>query len=818
MNINTKYLWEYILPNTDRFFGVNGKSEDEEIDGNEEKSIVDYVEAKPSSGVTFRISAAREPMPENPGGEAPGLEKFFGKKGVENSAEDAPEKKEKDNSETRKQRDKRRLRYTRVLPLEISIDSMEAGFVRLALKKPYPLHSSRFCDLWFYGSKELRDSGASLWLETSKGDILLEADCGKACWTLCKADTAQFHDSYITGIKLIIDSGCNAVCYIDSLRVGSLRGFKPVEEEKVYDGKVFINPQRITSGEDSKIEVVYQTERDYERGSALKLVTPALWILQDDDINRDYYCCAYIEANGLKKKVSVLINPKWDTRWRRETEIFTEEDILKGGRFIWEINNIAWDEDKRVESKDFRVYIKENGRCAYSIHNTRPVLEIAPLKRSGYRLALRQKSSVRNAGAYITSIDENGNTADSDCEPVEVSFNNLSNNESAVIKAPMTNGKSGILEVPSNSSLYQVSILMDKGRKLKSNVIDLSGNDYRPYFGYIHGHSSNSEDGRQNLEYCYRFGRDNALLDFCSITDHFWSHEPMWKWEYMLECSSKMNRNGEFVTIPGYEWSSQDHGDRNVYFMNEDEALPCELGPIESTPSELYEQLTGKNALIIPHSTAYEVRARGINWNYYNPQLERLVEIYSAHGSSETTAGNRFLLDNVTMYPHIDQNTVQAALERGCRVGFIAGGDDHTRPLPKGSGIFCVWAEDCTRESIWKAMYNRRCYGTTGARIVVDFNVNGCWMGSEVRVERLNAERNISFRVLSDIPVHKIELIKNRSCTHLWYPPDNSTLQLRGEWTDTSWILPNEYFYLRVFTTDSQVAWSSPVWVNAGEI
>ena len=63
------------------------------------------------------------------------------------------------------------------------------------------------------------------------------------------------------------------------------------------------------------------------------------------------------------------------------------------------------------------------------------------------------------------------------------------------------------------------------------------------------------------------------------------------------------------------------------------------------------------------------------------------------------------------------------ALERGWLLGLIASSDDHagrpgatdwlrTQQVYPG-GLVAVWAPELTREALWDALWNRRCYGTT---------------------------------------------------------------------------------------------------------
>ena len=82
---------------------------------------------------------------------------------------------------------------------------------------------------------------------------------------------------------------------------------------------------------------------------------------------------------------------------------------------------------------------------------------------------------------------------------------------------------------------------------------------------------------------------------------------------------------------------------------------------------------------------------------------------------------------------------------RGLKVGFIGGSDDHSgRPGWSAAtvahhgvrgGLTAFLANDLTRETLWDALRARRCYGTTGERIILDVTVNGHPMGSELVAE-----------------------------------------------------------------------------------
>ena len=85
-------------------------------------------------------------------------------------------------------------------------------------------------------------------------------------------------------------------------------------------------------------------------------------------------------------------------------------------------------------------------------------------------------------------------------------------------------------------------------------------------------------------------------------------------------------------------------------------------------------------------------------------------------------------------------------MNKGYRLGFVGGSDTHItrpgsiikepgKPFPyKESGLTAVYAKELSREAILDALKHRRCYATTGHRIIVEFSINGHFMGEEFAV------------------------------------------------------------------------------------
>jgi len=253
--------------------------------------------------------------------------------------------------------------------------------------------------------------------------------------------------------------------------------------------------------------------------------------------------------------------------------------------------------------------------------------------------------------------------------------------------------------------------------------------DLRPFWGDLHGQSGETV-GTNTVEDYFRFARDVALLDFTGHQGNDFQITAE-TWAEIGRCARTFYEAGRFVCFPGYEWSANTPagGDRNVYYLKDGEDIfrtshwqvadradqDTDRYPVQS----LFDELRHRDALVVPH-----IGGRPASLEFHDPDLEPVIEIYSAWGQFE------WLL--------------REAIERGYKVGFVAGSDDHKgRPgasYPGSSsfgvygGLTCVLAHTLTREGIWEAIKARRCYATSGQRIALNVQADGHPMGSEFSV------------------------------------------------------------------------------------
>jgi len=335
---------------------------------------------------------------------------------------------------------------------------------------------------------------------------------------------------------------------------------------------------------------------------------------------------------------------------------------------------------------------------------------------------------------------------------------------------------------------------------------------YHLYWGDIHGHSGLC-DGTGTPDDYYQYARDVAGLDISALTTHD-AHgfipldEDEKTWNLIRKKTDSYYHPGEFVTFLGYEWTSWRYGHQHLLFLNSEEAEIFSFrNPQSSTPNKLWECLKGKEVIIIPHHVGGGPIA--YDWNFYNADFQPLTEICSIHGNCE------FLGCSKEIYNPKKGHFVRYALARGYRLGIIASGDSHNGHPGRRevgaltSGLMGVYAEMLDRESIWKALKNRRVYATSGARIILDFKINGYSMGEIASLSNKNDARFVSAEVIGSDVIKEITIIKNGFDL---YTTQGQGIENTVKYIDVSLAKEGEYYYLRVVQEDGEMAWSSPIW------
>ncbi len=370
----------------------------------------------------------------------------------------------------------------------------------------------------------------------------------------------------------------------------------------------------------------------------------------------------------------------------------------------------------------------------------------------------------------------------------------------------------------------------------------------QPLWGMIHAHAELS-DGSGDIAHYYNYMRDEAGLDFGALTEHdHVSETPDEYWRLIQEFAEERNQPGRFVAFLAYEWAKwvrKGYGDRNVYYLHDRRPIYRSEEADYPHPTDLFRALQDETAIIIPHHPASN--GNHCDWRDHEPEKERLVEIYSSWGSSERSVhdGNplpirpaKKVADPPLDAGEVPAGFVQRALELGWRVGFTGGGDDHYGhpgdnirigwpPFQYQAGLMAAWAGERNRASIWEALWQRRTYATTGARIIVRFTLDGHEMGSILTLNdapRLEMKRRIRVEAHGAAAIEKIEIVRNNQDVHV---QDGGELDMAFVWEDREalsainlpparWSAnPFTFYYVRVIQSDGEMAWASPIWIES---
>ncbi|NOZ23158.1 MAG: CehA/McbA family metallohydrolase [Planctomycetes bacterium] len=371
-------------------------------------------------------------------------------------------------------------------------------------------------------------------------------------------------------------------------------------------------------------------------------------------------------------------------------------------------------------------------------------------------------------------------------------------------------GVSAKATAPSSGVHYLTALDAKTGISGRSNPIAV---DFLPdrhiYFGEMHSQMWESM-GTGTTEEFFEWGRDNGGLDFCCPANHYNQRYEVTDeiWQELVDCCNRYNEPGRFVTMVSYEWASG-AGHKNVYYRDEWGEFDYWYRD-KKNPDQLWETLEGRDVLTIPHHP----KGCGIlDWSYRNDMHQRLMEICSSWCLGEVGGGQ----------------SAQKALALGHRVGFVGGTDSHyglacqgSYHVNDGNGMACVMATELTRDAIWQALWDRRCYATTGDKIVLDFTMNGHPLGSDIAADLASAEpRAFHMRVAGTYCVDKVEIIRNNEVVFTAEPGQDVW---EGEWTDDSpldpiaptfdYDRPFVFYYMRVTQGNYQQAWASPIWLT----
>jgi hypothetical protein len=340
------------------------------------------------------------------------------------------------------------------------------------------------------------------------------------------------------------------------------------------------------------------------------------------------------------------------------------------------------------------------------------------------------------------------------------------------------------------------------------------------YWGDMHGHTGIS-DGKGSLDDYFTHARDVAKLDFVVVSDHDFGSAAPWKmpketWKLTQDKADQYTVSGKFVAIAGYEWTSQPkywtpeeplfkgpvkyYNHKNVYFLSRVDYLFSAKDPAYNSPNLLAQAVQRVGGLI--QNNHLNSGADGRDQFDYAPAYSSVVVNTEMWPDTMLYKGKTYTGDS--------EKILRDFLNKGGKTGFVGSTDTHEgKPAAKTA----VLAKELTRPAVFEALRRRRSYAVFNARIVLDFKIDGHFMGEEIEIP---GKPRIVADVKGTDTIVEVVIVRDGAVIHALNP---KAQRVRLEYVDSAFA-GNSCYYLRVIQADKDehgnpsYAWSSPIWVK----
>lgn len=533
-------------------------------------------------------------------------------------------------------------------------------------------------------------------------------------------------------------------------------------------------------------------------------------------------------------------------------EFFLTSDVKAGETLVIIIGSLDTKEGNRAQTflqrkRAFHLYIDPKGKGDWkepevftldvkgnSLENIRIIAPSLVSKNKRFDVIIRFEDCYGN----LTNQAPEGTL-------VELSYKHLRENLNWKLFVPET----GFINIPNlyfvEPGIYKIELRnLTTGQVFYSPPIKCSTDsdaDKSIFWGQLHGESERF-DASDNIETCLRYLRDEKNFHFFA-TSSFESTEEISNdtWKTISSQIAEFNEDLRFSTFLGFQWVGKppEEGIRQLVYSKDNKPILRKKEAKNSSLKKIYRAHSPKELLSIASFTM----AKGLETNFkeFDPDFERVVEIYNSWGSSECLEkeGNLRPIKSKSSKELVEseKGSIRQALNNNCRFGFIAGGLDDRgiySGLYEGSqiqyspGITAIIAAEQTRESLFQALYQRSCYATTGDRIVLGFFIAGARMGSELNTKLkpgLIFNRHITGFIATTKNIKEIIIVRNGipfktiepNLMEYEFAIDDSEPITKISLESPDDRPPFIYYYLRVTQENGHIAWSSPIWVDHTE-
>jgi len=330
---------------------------------------------------------------------------------------------------------------------------------------------------------------------------------------------------------------------------------------------------------------------------------------------------------------------------------------------------------------------------------------------------------------------------------------------------------------------------------------ELGGNAHKLFWGDVHAHTGASSDAEGEPDEVFHYARDKAKLDFVAFQDNDCYLLRMTGHDYntSLMPAQYWSRDGEFVVIAGWEWTSHpDQSDPNhrTCIFPDDNPFLIHWPDIDGNTELLAHMVQQSGGLAHPHHGRWELACIERETNV------EIVSGWEAHFALET-------------------EWVHQALNNGIRLGFVGGSDSHRFNPGLGGALTGIWARGLTRKEIFEALRTHKCFATTGSRIGLLSTIDDNFMGSSFETQA-GTPLHFELRVQAPDIVEEVLLVgdgkdieafdgkKGRECSYSFEMP------ARKGWHWSYWKVtlkrPELEMPMNLSVCRGRYAWTSPIW------
>jgi len=451
--------------------------------------------------------------------------------------------------------------------------------------------------------------------------------------------------------------------------------------------------------------------------------------------------------------------------WSRGFTLHLLESYLKEGDEIY-IDFSKWKIQTFYEKTfEFKICVDPFATGKYIEIKKSPEIEVASDRATQLKIVSPTQVKIGTSFKALIKIeDQHGNP----CRYQNGVFGMQENSMIQGIpkKVKFKNGKAILELMATSEGVYFIDANFGDIAGKSNPIVALEKPKYNHYWADLHAQSEETVGTNDVVDY-FSFAKNYAFIDVAShqANDFQVTNET---WNKINKTTKGISKNNEFIAFPGYEWSGNTHlgGDRNVIYQEENNpifrsshALVDDFEDIANdapTVKDLFKKLKSKKVIVFAH-----VGGRYAELNLHDEKIERSVEIHSSWGTFEW-----FFHD---------------ALKRDYHVGVVANSDGHkgrpgasypgTSHFGSFGGLTCIISSSLSRKDIFKALFNRHCYATTGARIYLDVSfstaVKNGIMGDIVR-----AKENPSLKIncVGTAAIDRIEIWNKDKKIHTHFP------------------------------------------------